>query len=113
MNCEKCSNPNPQEARFCNICGASLARPVAPAVRLNLPKVAPPVHVPPGGADGKIAAVVIWVGCALGILIVLATWSDYSHSCVAGGTCGPFWTKLMFIASILGFGLGGRLWTRR
>ena len=96
MNCEKCSSPNPVDARSCKNCGASLARPDSAA-----------------GADGKIAAVVIWVVCALGMVIVFTSWAQYSASCVAGGTCGPLWAKLMFMGSILGFGLGGRLWTRR
>lgn len=113
MNCEKCSNPNPPEACFCNICGVGLARPAVPAVRLNLPKVVTPAHVPSGSADGKIAAIVIWAVCAVGLLIVFTTWANYSAPCAAGATCGPFWTKLMFVGSVLGFGLGGRLWAKR
>ena len=132
--CPKCSTANDPSAKFCLKCGASLARadsaptarPAEPAVRPDPPKIAPKDEPPgPLGADGKIAAICVWVLSAVGMVIVL-TWMSHvdtdckpfggSQICLpvpAGNRPTPLWVQLMFVGSGLGFALGGRLWTKR
>ena len=147
--CPKCATPGDPSAALCLNCGTSLARPDSAAAAPNLLKEEPPAPLPSlhevrlpkptvtatpnpprsqsdqsSGTDRKIAAIVVWLACALGVFIALTVWtstgaSEELKACIArggsGSGCGsgPLWVKLLFVGSILGFGLGGRLWTRR
>ena len=83
----------------------------------------PPDPRPSPGADGKIAAICVWVVCALGLFIVWTTVPSEGKTmaCITGASifitqsCKEFprWAALVLWVSVLGFGLGGRLWTRR
>ena len=78
--------------------------------------------VPGHSAGNKVAAVCIWIVCAVMAVVALTAGGmtqDQLHACIAaggsGGGCssGAIWSKAVLVLAFLGAGLGGRYWIRR
>ena len=97
--------------------------PVTPVPAPPTPPPAPrPDPVPGHSAGNKVAAVCIWIVCAVMSVVALTAGGmtqDQVHACVAAGgsgtgcSTGTFWGKAVLVFAFLGAGLGGRFWIRR
>jgi hypothetical protein len=81
-----------------------------------------PDPVPGHSAGNKVAAVCIWIVCAVMAVVALTAGGmtqDQVHACIAAGgsgtgcSTGTFWGKAALVLAFLGAGLGGRYWIRR
>lgn len=100
--------------------------PVIPVNPVPAPPTPPPMlradPVPGHSAGNKVAAVCIWIVCAVMAVVALTAGGmtqDQLHACIAaggsGGGCssGTIWSKAVLVLAFLGAGLGGRYWIRR
>jgi hypothetical protein len=100
--------------------------PVIPVNPVPAPPTPPPMPradpVPGHSAGNKVAAVCIWIVCAVMAVVALTAGGmtqDQLHACIAaggsGGGCssGAIWSKAVLVLAFLGAGLGGRYWIRR
>jgi hypothetical protein len=81
-----------------------------------------PDPVPGPSAGNKVAAVCIWIVCAVMAVVALTAGGmtqDQVHACIAAGgsgtgcSTGTIWGKAVLVLAFLGAGLGGRYWIRR
>ena len=101
--------------------------PVIPVIAV-IPVPAPPTPPPrvdpvPGHSAGnKVAAVCIWIVCAVMAVVALTAGGmtqDQLHACIAAGgsgvgcSSGRLWSKAVLVLAFFGAGLGGRYWIRR
>jgi TIR domain len=100
--------------------------PVIPVNPVPTPPMPPPIPradpVPGHSAGNKVAAVCIWIVCAVMAVVALTAGGitqDQLHACIgaggSGGGCssGTIWSKAVLVLAFLGAGLGGRYWMRR
>jgi TIR domain-containing protein len=100
--------------------------PVVPVNPVPKPPTPPPMPrtdpVPGHSAGNKVAAICIWIVCAVMAVVALTAGGmtqGQLHDCIAGGGAGvgcpggAFWTKPVLVLAFLGAGLGGRYWMRR
>jgi hypothetical protein len=78
--------------------------------------------VPGHSAGNKVAAVCIWIVCAVMAVVALTAGGmtqDQLHACIAAGgsgvgcSSGTLWSKAVLVLAFFGAGLGGRYWIRR
>jgi hypothetical protein len=135
--CIACHVSNSPDARFCTGCGASLEAAGGTPGRatqypvISAPAPAPPVPKPPltpradpvpgHSAGNKVAAICIWIVCAVMAVVALTAGGptqDELRACIAAGGSGScasytLWSKVFLVLSFFGTGLGGRFWMRR
>ena len=100
--------------------------PDTPLIPVPAPPTPPPMPradpVPGHSAGNKVAAVCIWIVCAVMAVLALTAGGmtqDQLHACIAaggsGGGCssGAIWSKVVLVIAFFGAGLGGRYWIRR
>jgi TIR domain len=100
--------------------------PIIPVIPVPAPPTPAPMPradpVPGHSAGNKVAAVCIWIVCAVMAIVALTAGGmtqNQINACIAAGGSGvgcpggPLWSKAVLVLAFFGAGLGGRYWIRR